>query len=348
MEGVLSIVMLVPFSNPPFRRPRGWGPLATYLGFLLVFGGLTTGLVFLLLWMNGTVGESSSLTNYQYNATGIILFIFLGLLGLFINFCLAVWFLIATGCPLLQIEELQWVVKNAINEWTLHKKTFSKAEKLRYARVYFGAVLPSPDLHQGHVESEDDLIDAYETEQLLERVFQGIFVMYPELAQPTTEWAFNDTGDLIARQKMSILHLKEFACIWGVETEDGGYGGTFPLMEGDVLINGTMTSYEPDAGRSVERIYVPGDTSFMFNRQRRKCKLSKRCYMLSFSLYYRTNMLTCFFSALLIPYLCRNHDSKSFWIQFHDFYNGFWRWMAYRLYLTSYTHVPLPLPLGAE
>lgn len=288
---------------------------------------LLTGLILLLLFMNGTLWQSASITNYQYNATGIALFIVLGIIGIFFIIIIDIWYLVATSKRTFTLEELQSIVHSAVKDFNKLILLDKPNDILMRAKERFDVLIL-----EHRTTTDMDLIEGNIMEELLEFIHGRFKESYPHLIIPNSRWAFNNVGGVYARQKLLLANFKEYLCSWGTVLEQGGFSGRFiNLNEGDVMICGTILSYDPESKLCLVRKYEFGDTSFLKNGYRRHCLYSKKCYMISFALHKKSNILKTLFPGVIIPYLFQNNDAKSFWIQIGDAWKGIKLWIWYRL-----------------
>ena len=311
------------FLTFPRRRP-GWGPGSTYLGLLILGGGGTAGLILLLLFMNGTLWEESSTTNYQFNATGIALFVILGLLGMFVIMALCVWFLMATSYATFTQVQLEMIVRRAVADF---RGPVSLADALSH---YDSSSAKAGD---EQYSSKEEWIEASTWDLNHRLLAQRVRQAFPHVTLPAPgHWGFQH-GGIVARQQLLLIHGREYLCLWGTELEQIGFSGVFYYLprEGDIVYSGTIRRQEPTS--SLIRTYKAGQTATLRGGQRLHCHYSKRCFMLSFGLHQGSNMFRTACSSLFMPYWFVNYDFQSFWVQVCDFYHGFLLWLWVRLYL---------------
>ena len=289
-----------------------------------LFSSLLAGLILLLLFMNGTLWESSSSTNYQYNATGIVLFIVLLLIGLFMIGAICVMFLVMTSSPIFTVDDLESIVHSAVKKFNVYIENQSRDKILERALDNFDDEII--DYYNEHREEREHLIDAEIVKELLTSIHEHFTEAYPELIIQDGRWAYNVVGGIYARQKILLANFKEYICLWGSPLPQSGFSGYFPwLNEGDVMIKGTIWSSDPESRLSATRKYEFGKTSFLKNGHRRHYTMSKNCYMVSFGLHKNTQMFWTFWPGI------KDSDWKSFWIQIFDACKGIRLWIMYRL-----------------
>ena len=291
---------------------------------------MLTVLILLLLFMNGTIWEESSITNYQYNATGVALFVILGLIGLIDIGIACLWFLSATSTPTFTVSQLQLLVRKGVHDFQASKARYPTT--LEDAEVFYQSLRKDagPTIRQ----TDKEMIEAKEQEDLFDFLAHRVILAYPHMTIPHARWGFQYCGGMVARQRFLLLNGREYLCIWGTTLPQSGSSGIFPdVLEGDVIIKGEIQSHEPESKRSLVRTYRFGDTSYLRNGVRRHCLYSKDCWMISFGLHVKTDMFRAAFTALLLPFWLINYDYHSFWIQAHDFVYGYYVWLCARLYL---------------
>lgn len=289
-----------------------------------LFSSLLSGLILLLLFMNGTLWESSSSTNYQYNATGIALFIILLLIGLVVICAICIMFLVMTSSPIFTVEDLESIVHSAVNDFNLYIANQPKHKILQRAVDHFDDEII--EHYNKHSLQEETLIDAQIVEELLNFIHERFTEAYPDLIIPDGRWAYNVVGGIYARQKILLANFKEYICLWGSPLPQSGFSGYFPwLNEGDVMIKGTVRSSDPESALSAYRKYEFGDTSYLKNGHRRHYTMSPNCYMASFAVHKDTQMILTFWPGI------KDSDWKSFWIQIFDACKGIRLWIMYRL-----------------
>lgn len=293
-------------------------------------GGITT----MLLWMNGTIGSNSSVTNYQYNATGIGLFVFFEILALISNVILCLWFLVATSEPIFTKQDIERITHQAVNDYNqqvqAHKISIPDYEEQLYQR---GLAHFDQEILQNSITNREKIIATMQREDLLDFIYERFKQAFPRLIVPNAKWAFNEVGGGYARQRMIFLNFCGYVCLWGSEislTAFSGYYGS-KLNEGDVMIIGDMKSGSPESEKCLVGTYKFGNTSSLVPGDRRIYWIDGGTYMISYALHEGTNMLGVFWPGAIAPYLFENHDSKSFKAQMGDALHGIWLWIIYRL-----------------
>ena len=307
----------VPTSKYAHIQPKtyttDYAQVVTCFTVFVLGGSLTAGLVVLLLFMNGTLWPAYSTTNYQFNTTGTILFVLLLLVGLVVIGFICLYYLMVTGKPTFTVEDLEFIVKTCVDDATEFYKTDTDAAALTRAARHF-----KYDSHG--VVKQKDLIEGIRMEETLFHIESMFNATFPHVALRNSDWCFNRIGGITPRQKMTLLHPKEYVCLWGTVLEQQGFSGCFPhLNEGDVMINGVMDSNDPESFQCIPRRYTFGQTSYLNNTTRRHFYMGRHCYMLSFGLYNGSNLLRTIFSALITPYLFEHNDWISFWVQICGF-----------------------------
>ena len=323
-----SLDLPVRSSPKPLTKTNAARRVQTRLGMTVLFLAQLAVLVLLLLFMNGTLWEDASIPNYQYNATGIALFVVLGLVGILFSLLVCVMVLVCTSRPNFTQEQLEKLVSQAVLD--AQAQTKDKSDDWWLARARKRIKYPDGRGTMPAVEPQS-LLETERSETLSDHVYQYLCLAFPHLAIRNSRWEFSYVGGIVARQRGIVMHFKEYVNLWGTVLPQNGYSGTFPcLNEGDVMYQGLMVSNDPEPQYAAPRVYTFGKTSRLKNGRRKHYTLSKHCYMVSFGLHEGSNLFRTLPEGLLIPYLFQNQDWRSFWIQVCDFWTGGWKWIHYR------------------
>jgi len=294
---------------------------------LLISSIIISGLILLILWMNGTLWESSSITNYQYNTTGIVLTIILSICGIIFNLWVCLCFLVLTSKPTFTKKSLELMVHSAVNDYNKSIAKHTKDQIYQRGLLYFNkkrVKYPGVD--------KDQIIFATKREECFKFIHKRFMLAYPKLVLKNPDWGLNNVGGIYARQLIMMINFKEYICIWGAELAQSGFSGYYPhLNEGDVVISGLLKSAEFNSEESLIATYKFGDTSELKNGRGRHYILSEGCYMISYGLHKNTQMWRVFYNGLIMPYLFQNGDTKSFLIQLGDSTRSILKWIIYRI-----------------
>lgn len=316
-------MLYVPVQSPSQKQINNGLYIKCVL--FLITSIIISGLVLLLLWMNGTLWPSTSITNYQYNATGIALTVILGLCGIVFNLWVCLCFLVLTSKPTFTQKSLETLVHSAVNDYNANMD--SDEEIYKRGLEHFN----KKRLKHRSINREQ-VIFAMKREELFHFIHERFMEAFPQLALSNPTWALNNVGGVYARQLLMLITFKEYICIWGTEFAQAGFSGFFPdLNEGDVVITGTLKSAEFNSKESIAITYVFGDTSLLKNGMGRHYTLSDNCYMISFGLHKHSKIWRVFYNGIIMPYLFQNGDTKSFMIQMGDAMRGMWQWVCYRI-----------------
>jgi uncharacterized membrane protein len=243
--------------------------------------------------------------------------------------CLYGLYLIEKSEPSFTKEQLEILVHNSVTNFN-NRTPDAETSQYEKALNYFDKTITESYKNHTGIVDRTELIQAYERECLLHEIAEAFQQQYPEDAIDDPRWCYNEVGGAYARQLMLLANPTEYVCIWGTvlakHSSFSGYYGGF-LNEGDVLIDGTVISADPETTRCCPRTYIFGQTSELKEGRRREYDLSKNCYMMSYGLHQKSNLITTMFVGVIFPYLFQNNDTKSFTIQFEDATKGFVKWV---------------------
>ena len=253
------------------------------------------------------------------------------ILSVFIWFGAAIlwlWFVAATSCPTFEVSDLETLVHQAVKDFPGLPGDDTQ-QYLDATRYYESEIT---DGKNGRIANAD-LIEAYRVECLLAFIAQRFREKYPKDAVKDSKWCINEVGSVYARQLILIANPREYVCLWGSVLEQEGFGGAYGgnLDEGDVMITSQMESSDPESKRAAPRTYLFGDTSLLKPYRRRHYHLGKNCYMMSFCVHAKSNLIFAFFPGIILPYLFENHDTISFKIQMGDALKGFRMWLSHQM-----------------
>jgi ERG2 and Sigma1 receptor like protein len=238
-------------------------------------------------------------------------------------------YLIEKSKPTFSKQDLEILVHTTVKNYYNNSNRDSDDVKYEKAIQYFDkSITESYKNNTGFVD-QNTLIQAYDTECLLRTISQAFHEKFPDDAIDEPRWCYNEVGGAYARQLMLLANPTEYVCLWGTvlakHSSFSGYYGNF-LCEGDVVISGQIVSADPESELCCPRTYVFGQTSELKACRRREYDLSTNCYMISYGLHQKSNLITTMFVGVIFPYLFQNNDTKSFQIQFGDAMKGFMKW----------------------